>query len=199
VPNGEALLAEQLDALNKLHAWLFAKLRGFQRRFKHARASLLASLDSTAIKAFVEEIVYQGPLHAEVPFGKFGVRQSDGSMAFTLAVPATLANKRSVVRDTLRVLLGNEAGADEGYLLRSGRHRKGGLGGRAKGVKASSGALGSGVLLQEHEIVKDAVTAAHPLLDDGPDVVAQKGEKITLGSVQVLVLYGLLELKCYCL
>jgi hypothetical protein len=185
VPNGEALLAEQLDALNKLHAWLFAKLHGFQRRFEQARASLLASLDSSAIKAFVEDVVYQGPLHAEVPFGKFGVRQSDGSLAFALAVPATLANKRSVVRDMLRVLLGNVAGADKGYLQRSGRLRRGSGGGHAKGLRGFSGPQGNGAAHREDEIVRQAATALHPLLEDGPDIVAQRGESIPLGTVQV--------------
>jgi hypothetical protein len=66
LPGGPAALQEQLDALNAFHAWLDGRLRAFRRRFKHARASLLASLDPAALKVFLEDALYQGPLHAEV-------------------------------------------------------------------------------------------------------------------------------------
>lgn len=64
---------------------MLTKLCGFQRRFEQASAALLASLDSSTIKAFEKDGVHHEPLHAEVPFGKYGVQQSDGSLALALS------------------------------------------------------------------------------------------------------------------
>ena len=191
VPNGAATLQAQLLALDQLNAWVLTKLRSFQRRFKHGRASLLASLDAAAVKAFLEDVVYQGPVHAEVPFGGKGTQQSDGSLSFTLALPATLANRRSVLRDTLRTLLGDAQGADEAYLERGSHATRPARGGRAKGIKTggkgSEGGEGQGA--REHDIARaaaeaEAQPAAHQLLPDGPDIVAHKGDKIPLGTLQ---------------
>jgi hypothetical protein len=52
-------LNEQLSALNELHSWLFARMQAFRRRFKHAHASLLASVDANSLQVFLEDVVYQ--------------------------------------------------------------------------------------------------------------------------------------------
>ena len=172
-PAGAAALQEQLDALDTFHAWLFTKLRAFRRRFKHARASLLASIDQAALKVFLEDVLYQGPLHAELPLvGRRAAKQADGSLAFALDLPATLANRRSVLRDALRTLLGDTAGADAAYLRRSAQRSRGRGGGGGGALEAVAGGQ------RKHE-------AVHELLQDGPDVVAHKGDKVSLGTLQV--------------
>ena len=66
LPAGSTMLTEQLAALDELHTWLVGRVHSFRRRFKHARASLLTSLDAASLKAFLEDVQYQGPLHVEV-------------------------------------------------------------------------------------------------------------------------------------
>lgn len=66
LPAGSTMLSEQLAALDELHSWVVGKVHTFRRRFKHARATLLTSLDASSLKAFLEDVQYQGPLHVEV-------------------------------------------------------------------------------------------------------------------------------------
>jgi hypothetical protein len=169
-PNGTAALHEQLLALETFNTWLCENLCSFRRRFKHAHASLLMSLDSASINAFLEDVLYQGPLHVEVPLEQQATVLSDGSLSFSLDVPATLANRRSVLRDTLRTLLGGAAAADAKYLERSA-------------LRDGGGGKGGLVVVAEGQ---RSLPVEHELLVEGPDDVAVSGDKVSLGSMQVL-------------
>ena len=86
--DGGATLSQQLSSLNQLHAWLYEKLLTFKRRFKRANGSLLGSVDPTSFSIFAEDVLYQGPLHLELPLDS--KQNSDGSLSFAIQARTAL-------------------------------------------------------------------------------------------------------------
>eukprot|EP00892_Ulva_mutabilis_P006932 jgi/Ulvmu1/4610/UM002_0339.1 len=159
-PAGSTMLAEQLAALDELHSWLVGRVHSFRRRFKAARATVLTSLDATSLKLCLEDVQYQGPLHVEVPAKTF-TRSEQDCLSFDVKLPATL-DRRSVLRDALRVLLGDTA-ADRAYWAQTILKRLRGDSGRGAAAE------------QEHPLLPDKEEEA------GGD----EGERLPVGTLEV--------------
>lgn len=103
MPAGSTLLAEQLAALDELHKYVVEWLHAFRRRFRSGHASLLAALNSGSLKASLENVLYQGPMKIELPFGDYA--KPDGeNVAFDVALPTSaFSTKHSVLRNALQV------------------------------------------------------------------------------------------------
>jgi hypothetical protein len=165
MPAGSTLLADQLSALDELHKYLVEWVQTFRRRFRHGRASLLTSLDATSLKTVLENVHYQGPMKLEVPFGEYSTSNGD-SMSFNVALPtAAFTNKRSVLKDALRVLLGDSAAGDRKYWAQTT------VKGKPRNMFGEKSEASSNVL--------------HPLLQHDDQKVTAKSDKVSVGTVQV--------------
>lgn len=91
-------------------------------------------------------------------------------MCFDVKLPATLAHRRSVLRDALRVLLG-DAAADQAYWAQTLLKRLRGDD-RAAGAAADAAAA--------------AATQEHPLLPDKEEETGgADGDRLPVGTVEV--------------
>ena len=169
MPAGSNSLAEQLAALDELHKYVVEWMHTFKRRFRHGRASLLTSLDAGSLKATMENLVYQGPMKIELPFGNYA--KPDGeSVAFNVALPTSaFSTKHSVLRNALRVLLGDATAADREYWACTS------VKGQARGTGGAARADAS------------ATDDSHPLLKAGDLYVETKGDSVPIGTVEVLL------------
>ena len=169
MPAGSTSLAEQLAALDELHKYVVEWMHTFKRRFRHGRASLLTSLDAGSLKATMENLVYQGPMKIELPFGDYA--KPDGeSIAFNVALPTTaFSTKHSVLRNALHVLLGDASAADREYWARTT------VKGQSRGTGGAARADAS------------CADGSHPLLKAGDLYVETKGDSVPIGTVEVLL------------